>query len=116
VTVPVQTTPPPPKPPAPLDAQLGSVDVSGSLSGAVVRRAVERVFGSVRSCAASGAPFTARVTFTITESRRAQNVHVSGAAGAARCLSSVFAGVRSESAPDVGDAEVTVQVAFQVKP
>jgi hypothetical protein len=116
---PAPATPSPVTPPAPaaLEARLAGIDVSGSLSRAVVQRAIERVLPAVRQCTATGAPLTAHIRFTIDESRRPQNVQVSGARGSITgCLAGAFGGVRSEAAPDVGDAVVAVDVAFQVKP
>jgi hypothetical protein len=54
--------------------------------------------------------------FTIGETRRAQGVRTTGPTPAINaCLTAAFAEVRTEQAPDVGDVQVTVRIAFVVK-
>jgi hypothetical protein len=54
--------------------------------------------------------------FTIGETRRAQDVRTSGSTPATNaCLTAALAEVRTEQAPDVGDVQVTVKIAFVVK-
>jgi hypothetical protein len=51
--------------------------------------------------------------FTIDESRRAHGVRGTGAPTAAiACLSSALGSVRTESTPDIGNAEVVVDIKF----
>ncbi len=104
--------PPPPKPPVQLQAKLLGVDVQGSLSQAVIQRAVERVRPLIERCTAEGTPYTVRVQFTIDESRRAHGVRGSGSPAATNCVVGALGGVRTETAPDTGDAEVVVRIAF----
>jgi hypothetical protein len=115
---PVDVPPPPPPPvvetppPAPktIVTQLASVDVQGALSQAQVRRAIERVMPALRACAPT-TPQMVQAHFTIDESRRAQQV-----SGSASCVVAALAGVRTETAPDVGDATVDVKISFVAKP
>jgi hypothetical protein len=115
---PARAAPPPPPPPvaakvaAPLQARLLGVDVQGSLSQAVIQRAVERVRPQLERCTAEGTPYTGRVQFTIDESRRAHSVRGSGSAAGMSCVVSALGAVRTEAAPDTGDAEVVVRIAF----
>jgi hypothetical protein len=54
--------------------------------------------------------------FTIGEARRARDVRTAGpTANTNACISAAFTDVRTEAAPDVGDVEVTVRIAFVVK-
>ncbi len=117
VPTPPPPTPPPPPPPAPpptIVTQITSVDVQGALSQAIVRRAVERVEPAVRQCAPT-TPQSVQVHFTIDESRRAQHVRASGATPTTGCIIAALGGVWSDTAPDTGDAEVDVKIAFIAK-
>ena len=114
-----------PKPLAPapptassLEARLLGVDVQGALSPGVVQRAVERVRPAIERCTSLGsATQNAKVLFTIDESKRPRGVRGSGVPGASlNCLVTALGGVRTEAAPDVGDAEVVVRIAFRTKP
>ncbi|MBL0219668.1 MAG: serine/threonine protein kinase [Myxococcales bacterium] len=107
------TAPPRPDPEIPLQARVLGVDVQGSLSQAVIQRAVDRVRPAVERCTASGSPHTVRMQFTIDESRRAHGVRGSGSTQASvACLASALGGVRTEAAPDTGDVEVVVRISF----
>ncbi len=113
----VSPAPSPPVPSAPpheLRAKL-DVDVSGSLSPADVQRAVERRLSAITRCAPES-PGTMVATFTIGEARRAQGVRATGpAARTNACVVAALSDVRTEAAPDIGDVEVTVRIAFVVK-
>ena len=63
-----------------------------------------------------GAPETVVARFTIGEARRAMSVRTAGPTqGTNTCITSAFTDVRTEAAPDVGDVEVAVRIAFVVK-
>jgi len=114
VAPPLVVAPAPPAPPRELRAKI-DVDVSGSLSPADVQRAVERRVAAITRCAPAG-PGTLVATFTIGEGRRAQGVRAAGpAARTNACIVAALSDVRTEAAPDVGDVEVTVRIAFVVK-
>ena len=51
--------------------------------------------------------------FKIGEARRARAVRVAGSTPAASaCIAAAITAVRTEAAPDVGEVDVTVQIAF----
>jgi hypothetical protein len=113
---------PAPVPPAParrpqpapreLHARIDRVEVSGSLPAGAVQRAIERRRSAIESCIppTSG---TVVAHFTIGETRRAQDVHAVGSTAAIdACIGAALRDVRTENAPDVGDVEVTVRIAF----
>ena len=102
--------PPVAKPPTTIATVIGNVAVRGSLSEATVHRALERITPAIRQCAPAS-PQTIQVHFSIGESRRATNVQASGAPTSG-CVAAAFGGMRSETAPDVGDADVDVQIAY----
>jgi eukaryotic-like serine/threonine-protein kinase len=112
----------PPSAPAPklaarreLRAQIDGVDVSGSLPAGAVQRAVERRWPAIARCV-SAAPEIVIARFTIGETRRARDVRATGAARSTNaCVEAAFADVRTEAAPDVGDVQVTVRIAFVAK-
>ncbi|HEU4732237.1 MAG TPA: protein kinase [Kofleriaceae bacterium] len=107
--------PPPPAPPRPLVAKLDNVEVSGSLPPAEIQRAIGRRWPAIARCV-PGVPGTVVTRFTIGEGKRARDVRSEGPTAALNaCLSSAFGEVRTEAAPDVGDVEVTVRIAFVVK-
>jgi len=96
-------------------AHVAGVEVSGSLSRAHIARAIDRIAPAIASCRASTAG-AATITFTVGESRRAESIAVAGPSRSATetsCLASAFAGIRTETVPDVGDAKVTVEVRFR---
>jgi hypothetical protein len=102
---------PPVVKPKTITTVIGNVSVHGSLSEATVRRALERIAPVLRQCAPSS-PQNIQVHFAIGESRRATNVQASGAAPTSSCVGTAFSGMRSETAPDVGDVEVDVQITY----
>jgi hypothetical protein len=104
-----------PPPPSELYATIARVDVSGSLSPAAVQRAVERRSSAIARCKPVS-PATVVAHFRIGEARRAQAVTAGGAADEINgCIAAALADVRTEEAPDVGDVDVTVRIAFAVK-
>jgi len=111
---PVASPAPAPASPRELRAKI-DVDVSGSLSPADVQRAVERRLSAITRCAPE-APGTMVAHFTIGEARHAQGVRATGpAARTNACVVAALSDVRTEAAPDVGDVQVTVRIAFVVK-
>jgi hypothetical protein len=110
-------TPAPASRPAPreLHARIDGVDVSGSLPAGEVHRAIERRWSAIARCAPDS-PGTVVAHFTIGEARRARDVRAAGpAAQTNACVVAAFTAVRTEAAPDIGDVEVTVRIAFEVK-
>jgi len=102
----------PPSAPAALTVSLDGLAVDGSLSSATIRRALDRVLPAIRACR-SDVPGVVAVRFSIGESRRAARTSASGISpGVAGCVASAIGAVRTEAAPDVGDVEVRVRVAF----
>jgi serine/threonine-protein kinase len=109
--------PPAAGPPSPsgLRATIARVDVSGSLSQSAVQRAVERQSSAIARCKPAF-PATVVAHFKIGDARRARAVTTGGATGAINgCIAAALADVRTEEAPDVGDVDVTVRIAFAVK-
>jgi hypothetical protein len=91
------------------------VEVSGSLPVGAVQRAIERRRSAIESCTPR-TPGTVVAHFTIGETRRAQDVRAVGStATIGACIAAALGDVRTENAPDVGDVEVTVRIAFVVK-
>ena len=67
----------------------------------------------MRGCVAGATPGTVTVTFTIGEARRPQQVSARGGSAATQaCVAAAIGGVRTDAAPDVGDARVTARLAF----
>jgi hypothetical protein len=94
---------------------IDGVDVSGSLPPGMIQRAIERRWPAIARCTPA-APVAVVVRFTIGEARRAQAVRASGSTAQTNaCITAAFTDVRTETAPDVGDVEVTVRIAFVVK-
>ncbi|HEX2691068.1 MAG TPA: protein kinase [Kofleriaceae bacterium] len=118
VALPAPVSPSLPDPPAPLRqlrAKLAGVEVDGSLPRAGVTRAIDREWPAIARCTPS-APGTVVAHFTIGETRRARDVRATGStAETSACVVAAFADVRTEAAPDVGDVEVTVRIAFVEK-
>jgi serine/threonine-protein kinase len=117
--LPVLPAPAPPAPPAAppgeLRAVIERVDVSGSLAVSAVQRAVARRRSAIERCTPA-TPGTVIAHFKIGEARRAQAVTAAGASDDVNgCVAAALADVRTEAAPDVGDVEVTVRIAFAVK-
>jgi hypothetical protein len=97
--------PAPISPPAfPVAPRISSLGVEGGLSYGVVRRAIERVLPEVAQCGDG----VVAARFTIGETRRATAITANGTG--AQCVSDVLARVRTESAPDVGTADVRVHI------
>jgi hypothetical protein len=116
---PIPASPPappaPPPPPPELRARIDAIEVTGSLPQAAVQRAVERRWAAIERCVPA-APATVVARFTIGEARRARDVRAAGpTAEINACVASAFGDVRTEAAPDVGDVQVTVRIAFVVK-
>ena len=75
-----------------------------------MRRAVART--SLAGCSAPAGTL-AQVRFSVDESRRARDLRGGGGpAPVMRCLISALGAVRTDSAPDVGNAEVVVTISF----
>lgn len=110
VVAPAPVPAPPAPTPLPIHAAIAAVDVHGSLPAADVRRAVERALPAIEHCSPAAAQNVV-AQLTIGEDRRAEGVRASGGT-AASCVSSALSSVRTESAPDVGEVEVTVHVKF----
>jgi hypothetical protein len=102
---------------------ITSRDVRGSLSPSVVRRSVERTLSAMRSCyhAAAGARHATdavelKLTFQIDEDSRATQVATGGDSfgSLASCAAAVVTSkIRTQEAPDVGTAQVTVVIRFR---
>jgi eukaryotic-like serine/threonine-protein kinase len=114
----------PPPPRGSLDATPAvlSLDVKGSLSPSIVRRSVERTLASLRACyraaARAGGATPAlelRLAFEIDENSLATHVAISGASfgSLASCAAGVAAQIRTQEAPDVGTAQVSVVIGFR---
>lgn len=111
--------PEPPDPPSPppreLRARIDDVDVTGSLPRGEVARAVDRQWPAISHCVPKS-PVNVVARFTIGDSRRAQDVRTTGPNPALNaCVTAALGEVRTEVAPDVGDVEITVRIAFVVK-
>jgi len=105
----------PPAPPRELRAKLDGMDVTGSLSAREVERAIERRWAAITRCV-PGSPETVVARFTIGEAKHAKDVSAAGpSAQTNACVVGAFTDVRTEAAPDVGDVQVTVRIAFVVK-
>ena len=128
VAPPPPVVPAPPKPAAPspgsLDAtpSIESLEVKGSLAPSIVRRSVERTLSSLQSCyrtaARAGGATPAlelRLTFEIDENSLAVNVAAGGASfgSLGSCATAVARQIRTQEAPDVGTAQVTVMIKFR---
>jgi serine/threonine-protein kinase len=99
----VQPAPPHTLRAAPRALRVVSLAVEGSLPRSVVERAVARAMPAVKACRFGGRVVAA--SFTIDDSRRATDVHTASA-----CLAQALAHVRTEIAPDVGDAAVELKL------
>jgi serine/threonine-protein kinase len=92
---------------------IENVDVRGALPAAVVRRAVDRVAGTINRCRSTQLGAIA-VQFTIGESRRPSGTHAQGTDQlACRCIVAALAALRTEEAPDVGDVTVRIRVGYR---
>ena len=126
--LPAKIEPPPPSPapiPRPLTTrartELRSLEVRGSLSNAVIRRALERLEPQMRRCFATQAAAsrrstvtTVRVTFVVDDTRQASSVQAGSSTwpGLATCVGDVVRELRTNTAPDVGSVPVSVDVQF----
>jgi len=99
------------RPTQPHAIALVDIDVEGSLSRAVVERAIARVMPELHACTAPSYEVAAR--FTVDDSRRATDLHVASASdvrvAGPRCITDALARVRTEVAPDIGDATVSLR-------
>ena len=113
---PVVTPPPVVAPPPPARAVavgVAGVAVDGALATGAARKGVDRALPALRGCVAGATPGTVTVTFTIGEARRPQQVSARGGSAATQaCVAAAIGGVRTDAAPDVGDARVTARLAF----
>ena len=91
---------------------LVELEVAGGLPDSVVRRALERVLPALQSCAAQVGTRVVTVRFAIEETRRAAAVKIGGVGGA--CVAAELANVRTDVAPDIGDVNVEVRIAFGI--
>jgi serine/threonine protein kinase len=103
-------------------ADIGSLDVRGSLSNAVIRRAVDRLMPQLRTCFANVATTSKRslaatvhATFVIDGSKRAVDIRTTSPTwpALAACVASTMGDLRTRDAPDVGTVSVSVDVLFQ---
>ncbi len=125
---PPAATPLPPTPmpmPRPLStrarAELRSLEVRGSLSDAVIRRALQRIEPQLRGCFAAQAAASRRsiattvhLTFIVDDTRKASSVQAASSTwpALARCVGDVIGELRTNTAPDVGSVPVSVDIAF----
>jgi hypothetical protein len=104
-----------PQRPAKLAATIADVDVTGALAPAVIRRAVGRKLSALGLCTTTAGTITVR--FVVGEAQRAARESATGGPTAAnRCVEAVIRGVRTEVAPDVGDATVVIRIGFAARP
>jgi hypothetical protein len=87
---------------APRELRVVSLDVEGSLPRSVVARAVARSLPALQSCRVTDAV----AHFTIDDSRRAADVQTRSP-----CIAQALAHLRTEVAPDMGDAAVVLTLA-----
>jgi serine/threonine protein kinase len=102
-------------------ASLSRVEVKGPLQASELRRALERVLPSLRSCyraAATRARRTPRldirVSLQIDDARAARDVRAASVplAGLSSCVADAIGRARTRVAPDVGNAQADVTVTF----
>ncbi|HUQ02707.1 MAG TPA: serine/threonine-protein kinase [Kofleriaceae bacterium] len=102
-------------------ASLSRVEVKGPLQASELRRALERVLPSVRSCyraAATRARRTPRldirISLQIDDARAARDVRAANVplAGLSSCVADAIGRARTRVAPDVGNAQADVTVTF----
>jgi phage tail tube protein FII len=99
-----------------------SIDVKGSLSPSIVRRGVERTLPSLRACYRTAAraggmtpAIELRLAFEIDENGLATHVTTAGTSFGtlASCAAAAGGQIRTQVAPDVGTAQVTVVIGFR---
>lgn len=101
--------------------KIESLRVRGSLTDTEVRRALARIEPPIRVCYQRAAradrkspPATLAISFSIDDTRRASEVQAIGAwSQLASCVSAAIGQLRAETAPDVGDVQVTFTLGFQ---
>ena len=89
---------------APRTLHVVSLAVEGSLPRSEIERAVARALPALQGCRVGDRVVAAR--FTIDDSRRATDVHA-----ASPCIAQALEHVRTELAPDMGDAAVVLKLA-----
>jgi serine/threonine protein kinase len=89
---------------APRRLHVVSLAVEGSLPRSEIERAVARALPALQGCRVGDRVVAAR--FTIDDSRRATDVHA-----ASPCIAQALEHVRTELAPDMGDAAVMLKLA-----
>jgi hypothetical protein len=110
--------------PGSLDAvpSITALDVKGPLSPSIVRRSVDRTLSSLRSCYRTAARdggatpvIDLQLSFEIDENGLATQVATSGArfGSLPGCVAGVAGQIRTQEAPDVGTAHVTVGIRFR---
>jgi len=113
-----------PASPGALDAvpAITALDVKGPLSPSIVRRSVDRTLSQLRACYRASArargatpELDLQLAFEIDENGLATRVTASGAAfgSLAGCAARVAGQIRTQEAPDVGTAHVTVGIRFR---
>ena len=113
-----------PASPGSLDAvaSITALDVKGPLSPSIVRRSVDRTLSQLRACyrtaARAGGATPAvelQLVFEIDENGLATRVVATGATfgSLASCAAGVAGQIRTQEAPDVGTAHVTVGIRFR---
>jgi serine/threonine-protein kinase len=124
---PVAPRPVAPTGPGSMDAvpSIASLDVKGSLSTAVVRRAVDRALGSLRTCYQTAAragkatpPIDLQLRFEVDENSIATHVAATGTSfgSLASCAASVIGELHTQQAPDTGTAQVSALIKFRPSP
>ncbi|MEO8706135.1 MAG: protein kinase [Kofleriaceae bacterium] len=122
----IATPAPPPAPipePPSLEARAAIValHVRGSLSDAVVRRAIERTVPELRACyrraartPSRSATTTVHIAFVVDDTRRATQIRATAGSWSelASCVAGAIGSVRSQIAPDVGTVDVSLDLAF----
>ncbi|MEO8705167.1 MAG: protein kinase [Kofleriaceae bacterium] len=100
---------------------IASLDVNGPLPTSVVRRGVERILPSLRTCyrtaaKARGATPAVKLTlsFEVDESSAAARVSATGNFGSlAGCARDAVGRMQTQQAPDVGTVNVVVMITFR---
>jgi hypothetical protein len=117
IPIPPPTRPAPPSPIKLTTASLASLTSHGSLSTALLRRAIERVLPDISNCTRNVSVMTqgpahVDATFVIDDTRRANTISATGAPALANCVSRALAGLRVADAPDVGTVSVAIEINF----
>ncbi len=118
---PVEKPKPKPAVPSAVKVSIQGLAVHGSLTSAVVERALGRVIPALQRCyldaaraAGKGPRARLSVHLTIDEQRRARDVGVGKAplAKLSSCAQGALGAVRTRIAPDVGDVDVAFELVF----